>query len=161
MDRMHWLSELLTYRTLVKYLVVKDIKVKSRGTVLGILWTLMNPLLTIATYFVIFQYVFKVAIPDFLAFFLIAFLMWAFFSRTVSAAAVCITENQSLIGKAAFPLEALPLSAVLYQLFHHVVALAIAIPLVLTVLGPRVTWHVLWLVPVLLAFACLTLATAL
>ena len=46
----------------------------------------MNPLLTIG------------------AFFLIGFLMWVFFSRTVSAAATCITENESLIGKAAFPL---------------------------------------------------------
>jgi ABC-type polysaccharide/polyol phosphate export permease len=48
---MYWLPEVLAYRTLVKYLVLKDIKVKSRGTVLGVLWTLMNPLLTIGMYF--------------------------------------------------------------------------------------------------------------
>ena len=42
-----WLRRLLGYRTLVKYLVLKDIKVKSRGTYLGVAWTLVNPLLTI------------------------------------------------------------------------------------------------------------------
>lgn len=158
---MHWLSELLAYRTLVKYLVLKDIKVKSRGTVLGVLWTLMNPLLTISTYFVVFQYIFRVDIANFLTFFLIGFLMWVFFSRTVSAAATCIIENESLIGKAAFPLEALPIATVLYQLFHHVVALGIAIPLMLATRGAQMSWHALWIVPILLAFVCLTLATAL
>ena len=49
------LSRLIAYRTLVKYLVLKDIKVKSRGTYLGVAWTLMNPLITIVMYFVIFH----------------------------------------------------------------------------------------------------------
>jgi homopolymeric O-antigen transport system permease protein len=158
---MRWLPEVLAYRTLVKYLVLKDIKVRSRGTVLGILWTLMNPLLTIGMYFIVFRYIFRVEIANFLGFFLIGFLMWLFFSRTVSAATTCIIENGSLIGKTAFPLEALPIATVLYQLFHHLIALGIAIPLMLVTSGARMSWQVLWVVPVLLAFVCLTLATAL
>src|SRR5262245_62941782 len=142
---MNWLREVLRCRTLVKYLVLKDIKVKSRGTVLGILWTLLNPLLTIGTYFVVFQYIFRLDIPNFLAFFLVGFLMWVFFSRTIGAAATCIAENGSLIGKAAFPLEALPIATVLYQLFHHVIALGIAIPLMLASREVQISWHVLWI----------------
>jgi homopolymeric O-antigen transport system permease protein len=153
--------ELASYRTLVKYLVLKEIKAKSRGTVLGVVWTLMNPLLTICVYFVTFQYIFRIAIPNFLAFFIIGFLMWVFFSRTLSAAATCILENEALIKRAAFPLEVLPIGVLLYQLFHHAVALGIAVPLVLTLGGGQLSWQVLWMVPVLLAFIGLALGTAL
>jgi ABC-type polysaccharide/polyol phosphate export permease len=158
---MQWYRDLLAYRSLIKHLVLKEIKVKSRGTVLGIIWTLMNPLLTLTVYFVVFRYIFRIAIPNFVAFFLIAFLMWVFFSRTVSAAATCILDNQALIRQAAFPLEVLPVAVVLYNLFHHVVALSIAVPLMLTVWGGQLSWQVLWIGPVLVAFVALTLATAL
>ena len=153
--------QLVAYRTLLKYLVLKEIKVKSRGTYLGVAWTLLNPLLTIIVYFTVFQYIFRVAIPNFLAYFLIGFLMWAFFSRSITVAATCIHDNESIVKKSAFPLEVLPLTAVLYQGFHHVIALGIALPLIVGVLGGKLTWHLLWVGVVLAAFAALTLAVAL
>ena len=158
MDR---LSRLIAYRTLVKYLVLKDIKVKSRGTYLGVAWTLMNPLVTIAMYFVVFQYIFRVAIPNFVAFFLVGLLMWIFFSRAVSTAATCVIDNDAMVKKAAFPLEVLPVASVLYHLFHHLVALGLAVPLMLVVGGARLSWNLLWAVAVLLAFVSLSLALAL
>jgi homopolymeric O-antigen transport system permease protein len=153
--------QLIAYRTLVKYLVLKEIKVKSRGTYLGVAWTLMNPALTIAVYFIVFQYIFRVAIPNFLAFFLIGFLMWVFFSRAITVAATCILDNETIIKRSAFPLEVLPLTAVLYQGFHHVIALGIALPLIVAVSGGRLTWHLLWVGVLLAAFTVLTLAVAL
>ena len=103
--RFRWV---FAYRTLLKYLVLKEIKVKSRGTYLGVAWTLMNPLVTIVTYFVVFQYVFRVAIPNFVAFFLVGLLMWIFFSRAISTSATCVIDNEGMIKRAAFPLEMLP-----------------------------------------------------
>ena len=158
MDR---LSRLIAYRTLLKYLVLKDIKVKSRGTYLGVAWTLMNPLITIVTYFVVFQHVFRVATPNFLAFFLVGLLMWIFFARAISAAATCVIDNEGLIKRAAFPLETLPVASVLYHLFHHLVALALAVPLMLVFWGARLSWNLLWAAVVLLAFVGLSLAVAL
>ena len=158
MDR---LSRLIAYRTLVKYLVLKDIKVKSRGTYLGVAWTLMNPLVTIAMYFVVFQYIFRVAIPNFVAFFLVGLLMWIFFSRAVSTAATCVIDNDAMVKKAAFPLEVLPVASVLYHLFHHLVALGLAVPLMFVFWGARLSWNLLWAVAVLLAFVSLSLALAL
>lgn len=155
------LRRLIAYRALVKYLVLKEIKVRSRGTYLGVAWTLMNPLFTIVVYFVVFQYIFRVAIPNFLAFFLVGFLMWVFFSRTVSAAATCIIDNEAIIKKSAFPLETLPLAVVLYHLFHHVVALGIALPLMVIFWGAQLSWSLLWVGVVLGAFVCFTLAVAL
>jgi lipopolysaccharide transport system permease protein len=158
MDR---LSRLIAYRTLVKYLVLKDIKVKSRGTYLGVAWTLMNPLVTIVTYFVVFQFIFRVPIPNFLAFFLVGLLMWIFFSRAISTAATCVIENDAMVKQAAFPLEVLPVASVLYPLFHHLVALGLAVPLMLIFWGARLSWNLLWAVVVLLAFVAFSLALAL
>jgi ABC-type polysaccharide/polyol phosphate export permease len=155
------LKRLFAYRALVRYLVLKEIKVKSRGTYLGVAWTLMNPLLTMATYFVVFRYVFRVEIPNFLAYFLLGFLMWNFFSRTAISATTCIILNESIIRRATFPLETLPLAAVLYELFHHVVALALALPLMLAFWGARLSWHLPWVIAVMLAFVAFTVAVAL
>jgi homopolymeric O-antigen transport system permease protein len=155
------LNRLFAYRSLVKYLVLKEIKVRSRGSYLGVAWTLMNPLLTIVMYFVVFQYIFLVNIPNFLAFFLVGFLMWVFFSRTVTAAATCILDNEAIIKKSAFPLETLPLSVVLHHLFHHTMALGIALPLMVIFWGAKLSVNLLWVFVVLGAFVCFTLAVAL
>jgi ABC-type polysaccharide/polyol phosphate export permease len=155
------LERLIAYRALVKYLVLKEIKVRSRGTYLGVAWTLMHPLLTIVVYFVVFRYVFRVAIPNFLAFFLLGFLMYVFFSRVVTGATTCILANETIVKKLAFPLETLPLAVVLHHLFHHAVALGIALPLVVIFWGGKLSWSLLWVGPVLGAFVCFTLAVAL
>jgi ABC-type polysaccharide/polyol phosphate export permease len=152
---------ILAYRTLIKYLVMKDIKVRSRGTYLGIAWTLLNPLVSISVYFVVFRYIFQVAIPNFLSFFLAGFLMWAFFSRAAMAAVTCIVENEAIVRRSAFPLEVLPLATVLYQLFHHALALGIAFPLMVAFGGAKLTWHLLWVVGITAGFAAFTLAAAL
>ena len=158
---MNRLSRVIAYRTLLKYLVLKDIKVKSRGTYLGVAWTLMNPLVTIVMYFVVFQYIFRVAIPNFIAFFLIGLLMWIFFARAVSTAATCVGDNDAMVKKAAFPLELLPVASVLYHLFHHLVALGLAVPLLLVFREVQLSWNLMWVVVVLLAFVTFSLALAL
>src|SRR5215510_6540864 len=150
------LGRLFAYRALVKYLVLKEIKVRSRGTYLGVVWALMNPLLTISVYFVVFQYIFHAPIPNFLAFFLIGFLMLVFFSRAVSAAATCILDNEAIVKKSAFPLETLPLAVVLHHLFHHLVALAIALPLVVVFSGAKLSVNLLWVVVVVALFTGFT-----
>lgn len=155
------IRQLIAFRTLLKFLVLKEIKVKSRGTYLGVGWTLMNPLFTIIVYAVVFQYIFRVTIPNFLAFFLVGFLMWLFFSRAVTAAATCILDNEAVVKKSSFPLEVLPLAGVLYHLFHHLVALAIALPLMLVLWGAKVSWQLLWVGVVLAGFVGFTLAMAL
>jgi ABC-type polysaccharide/polyol phosphate export permease len=155
------LRHLFAYRTLIKYLVLKEIKVKSRGTFFGVAWTLMNPLFTIIVYFLVFRHIFRVPIPNFLAFFLLGFLMWAFFARTVSMAATAILDNENIVKRSAFPLEVLPLTVVLYNLFHHVIALGLALPLMLAFWGAAFSWHLLWVGAVLTAFVGFTLAIAL
>ena len=154
-------KRVLAYHTLVRYLVLKDLKVKSRGTYLGVAWTLMNPLLSLLIYFVIFRHVFRVQIANYFAFFLVGFVLWVFFSRAITAATTCLVENEGLVKRAVFPLEALPLSAVLYQLVHHLVALAVALLLMGLAGGMRFTWSLIAAAPLIVTFAVFTLALAL
>src|SRR5262245_32138827 len=155
--RVRWLY---SYRTLLKYLVLKEIKVKSRGTYLGIGWTLLNPLFTIVVYFVIFRHIFRVAIPDFLGFFLLGFLMWNYFSRSITSAATCVIENESMVKRSVFPLEILALTKVLYNLINYLIALGIALPLLIALWGGKLTWHLLWIVVVTVTFTAFTLAVS-
>ena len=141
--------------------MLKDIKVRSRGTYLGIAWALMNPLMSIGVYFVVFRYIFQVTIPNFLAFFVVGFLMWVFFSRAAMAAVTCIVDNEAIIRRSAFPLEVLPLATVLYHLYHHVLAFGIALALLESLGGARPTWHLFWIAGITAAFAVFTLAAAL
>jgi len=158
---MNRLSRVIAYRTLLKYLVLKDIKIKSRGTYLGVAWTLMNPLITIAMYFVVFQYIFQVAIPNFVAFLLIGLLMWLFFARAVSTAATCMIDNEGMIKRGAFPLELLPMASVLYHLFYHLVAFSLAVAVMFLLREVRLSWNLVWVVVVLVVFVGFSLAVSL
>jgi hypothetical protein len=143
MDR---LSRLIAYRTLVKYLVLKDIKVKSRGTYLGVAWTLMNPLVTIVTYFVVFQYVFRVTIPNFLAFFLVGLHVDLLLARHLHRGQVIendISSRRRSPRGAAGGVRSLPPSTIWSGL---------AVPLHAVFWGARLSWNLLWAVVVLLAF---------
>jgi len=151
----------LAYHTLVKYLVLKDLKVKSRGTYLGVVWTLLNPLLSLLIYFVIFRHVFRVQIPNYFSFFLVGFVLWVFFSRAITAATTSLVENEGLVKRAVFPLEVLPFSAVLYQFVHHLIALAVALLLMGILGGMQLTWSLIGVVPLIVTFAVFTLALAL
>jgi ABC-type polysaccharide/polyol phosphate export permease len=158
---MNRLSRVIAYRTLLKYLVLKDIKVKSRGTYLGVAWTLMNPLITIATYFVVFRHIFRVGVPNFVSFFLTGLLMWIFFSRAIATAATCVMDNEGMIKRGAFPLELLPMASVLYHLFYHLVAFALAVLLMCLFREVHLGWNLVWILVVLAVFVAFSLSLAL
>ena len=154
-------ARLFAYRTLLKYLVLKDLKVRSRGTYLGIAWTLVNPLLTLVMYVVVLKHVFRVGIPNFVSFFLVGLLMWMFFSRCMSKATTCILENEALVKESVFPLEILPLTVVVYHACHHAIALGIALPIMVVLGGAQISWNLLWFLATMVAFTLFTVAVSL
>jgi len=155
------LARILAYRTLLRCLVLKEIKVKSRGTYLGTAWTLVNPLVTILTYSVVFRLIFRVAIPNFLGFILVGILMWVFFSRVLTASTTAVVDAASLVKTSPFPLEILPLALVAYHLFHHLVALGLAVPFMFLIGSAQLGWSILLGGLVLACFVVFTAAAAL
>jgi ABC-2 type transport system permease protein len=119
------------FKYLIYNLVLRDLKVKYKGSTLGLLWSLLNPLLMIVVYTVAFKYVMKIKVPNFPIFLFSALLPWNFLSATLSMGVTSITENSNLVKKVYFPREVLPLSIVLVNLFHFCLSFLVLIPALL------------------------------
>lgn len=108
------------YRELLGNLVRKELKVKYKNSVLGFVWTLLNPALYLVVFSVVFQEVLRVQIPYYAIFFLSGLLVWNFFSTAVNSGTVSITSNAQLVQKVWFPREILPLAAVGAAMVHFI-----------------------------------------
>ncbi len=107
------LRELALYRTMLSNLMVKELSAKYRESFLGFLWSLLNPLLTMVVYTLVFTTIMRVNLPAFPVFLLSGTLAWNFMQLSVSSCATVITNNSNLVKKVYFPSEVLPLSIIL------------------------------------------------
>jgi len=138
------LRELVQYRELVKNLVIRDLKVRYKNSVLGFLWSLLNPLMMM----VIFTVVFTIMLPNntidrFPVFVLCALLPWNFFSSSVMTSIHSIVGNAHLIKKVYFPREVLPLSAVLANLVNFLLAMTVLFGMIFVFRTPLTVWALL------------------
>jgi len=120
------LRELFSYRELIENLVVRDLKVRYRSSVLGFFWSWLNPLLMMTVFTVVFTVMVpNLAIPKFPVFVLCALLPWNFFSAAVTSAMNSIVHNAHLTKKVYFPREILPISTVLSNLVNFLLSLPV------------------------------------
>jgi ABC-type polysaccharide/polyol phosphate export permease len=119
------------YRELLKHLVLKDLKLKYRGSWLGFVWSLVNPLMMLVVYLVAFKYILGVRGEGFVFLLLLAILAWTFFSNSLGMAAGGIVDNGALIKTVAFPRAVLPISSVFFNLAQYLLTAAVFIPLML------------------------------
>jgi len=118
--------ELLRYRDLIQNLVMRDLKVRYKSSVLGFLWSLLNPLLLMLVFTVVFTVMMPNAdIPKFPVFLLCALLPWNFFSSAMMGAVNSIVYNGSLIKKVYFPREIMPISVVLSTFVNFLLSLPV------------------------------------
>lgn len=112
---------------LMQSLVEKDLKVRYKRSLLGFLWFLLKPLFSMAVYTVVFTRIIRFggSIEHFSLFLLTGLLPWNFFSASLSASARTLLDNQKLIRSIYFPRAALPVSAVLANAFHMLMAMAV------------------------------------
>ena len=120
-----FLHQLYFYRELIKTLAAKEVKIKYKSATLGWLWSLLNPLLLMLIFCVVFTYIMKVKIENFPIFLLCALLPWFYLSFSLNAATTSIVDNASLIKKTFFPYEVIPLSIVLANLFNFLISLGL------------------------------------
>lgn len=119
-------NELLQYRELVRNLVVRDLKLRYKSSVLGFLWCLINPLLMMA----VFTLVFTVLLPNnqiqrFPLFILVGILAWNLHTSAVMGAINSVVGNAHLVQKVYFPREVLPISVVLSNTVNFLLALIV------------------------------------
>lgn len=108
----------LKYKTLLNELVVRDIKVRYRKSVLGLLWTVLNPLLMMCVITVVFSTLFRQNIPNFPIYYLAGSLTFSFNSEATSNGLYSIIGSASLIKKVYIPKYLFPISKVLSALVN-------------------------------------------
>ena len=126
----------MRYRFLFEQMVRRELRQKYKGSVLGVLWYLVNPLVLMGVYALVFSVLLKVAdVPDYPLFLLIGLIVWVFFSQALLAAAPSLVMNASLVRKVRFPREAIPGSVATVQLVTFLVMLALVVPVALVIRG--------------------------
>lgn len=101
------------YRELLKTNIKKDIRGRYKGSVLGVLWTFLNPLLQVFVYYIVFPYLMRgAAIPNYLVYLITGLIPWTYFLTTVSGGTTAIKANGPILKKVYFPREILLISQV-------------------------------------------------
>jgi ABC-2 type transport system permease protein len=139
---------------LLNQLVRKDLKVKYQGSVIGFAWSLANPLILLAIYYVVFTFVFKNRVPEYAIYLMAGLLPFSCFSQSVGGASQSVVASAGLVKKVRFPKLVLPLSSVGFAVVQFVLQLALLLVVVLVTTPGRFGLYSLLMVP---AFALLLL----
>jgi len=135
------LRELFAHRGLIENLVLRDLKVRYKNSVLGFLWSLLNPLLLMAVFTVVFTVMLpNLSIPKFPVFVMCALLPWNFFNTSVMSAINSVVYNSHLIKTVYFPREVLPISTVLSGFVNFLLALPVLLLLIIVFRVPITVW---------------------
>ena len=135
-------KNLYQYRELLKTNVKKEIRGRYKNSILGVLWSFLNPLLQLAVYALIFPLILKNDIPYYTIFVCVGLIPWTFFTTTVNQAAFTIIANGNIIKKVYFPREILPISVVTSNAVNFVISTIIILAFVI-IYGLGVTPYIL------------------
>ncbi len=142
--RPRWIDEaanLWTYRGLVHELVIRDIKVRYKRSVLGILWTMLAPLLNMIALTLVFSSLLKTAIQNYPAYFMTGSIFWAFFSQTTSTATAQTQASNEMAKRMFVPRSVFIASALGGGLVNLGLSL---IPLIAILLATGFPLHATW-----------------
>lgn len=109
----HLIDDCVKYGFLIKQLVARDFKTKYKRSVLGALWSFLNPILTMTIQYIVFSTIFRSGIENFPVYLLSASILFNFFTESVGNGLGSITGNVSLITKVSIPRYIYPVSRVL------------------------------------------------
>lgn len=124
-------ASMYSYRELLRNLVIKDLKLKYRGSVFGFLWSLVNPLLMIVVYTLAFTYILRVRSEGFIFYLMLGLLSWTFFANSASMSTGAIIDNAGLLKSVFFPRAILPIATVLFNLAQYVLTMSVFLPIMI------------------------------
>jgi ABC-2 type transport system permease protein len=103
---------IIEYRDMIFSLVKRELRGRYKGSVLGFLWTYINPLCQIIVYSVVFSTIFDVNIDKFYLYLAIGMMPWIFFGSSIQGGSTCIRAASDMVKKIYFPREVIPISYV-------------------------------------------------
>lgn len=130
-------------------LVVRDLKLRYRRSLLGMLWTLLNPLAQLLVLSLVFRLVLRLDIPNYSLFLFSGLLSWNWFTASLHTGTGSIVDNRDLIHQPGFPAAILPVVTVASNFIHYLLALPIL--LVFMILSGIPISGAFWALPVIFA----------
>jgi len=124
------LARLWRFRELLRVLVIRNTKLKYQRSVLGFLWTLLNPLLLISILLAVFTHVIRIPIADYWAFLISGYFVFHCIGQTVTASAFVYVEHATMLRSVALPVEAPVLAAVMSRFIEYLVELVLILLLI-------------------------------
>jgi lipopolysaccharide transport system permease protein len=110
-------ADLYRYRELFGNLFRRDLQTRYKGSALGVAWSLLNPLILLGIYFLVFSLLWKVAsVPHYGLYLLVGLALWLFFSTSLTMGSRSMVDSAALVKKVRFPRQLVPLSVVATQL---------------------------------------------
>ncbi|MCJ7543134.1 MAG: ABC transporter permease [Phycisphaerae bacterium] len=127
---LRFLRRLLSNRSMIWAMALREMRGRYAGTLVGLVWSVLHPLMMILIYWVVFSLGFRIkpsGDTPFIIYFLCGLLPWAAFSETVTASTHAITGNPHLVKKAIFPTEVLPFVHLVASMVSHIIMLLILV----------------------------------
>ncbi len=154
------LKEIYKYREMIYSLVRKDLRGRYKGSVLGFMWTFVNPLLQLLVYNFVFSTILKVQIDKFYLYLFIGLIPWIFFSAALTGGSVSIISQKDLVKKIYFPREVVPISYVTSSFVNMLLSFVVVFAVVI-ISGVKLSvWGLMCLPAIMLVeyFLCLGIA---
>lgn len=157
---LHELRELWRYRDLLRLLVSNSIKTRYKRSALGVLWTLLNPLLTTIVLSIAFAQLFRFQIENYTIYLLVGLIFWSFFSQTTTQSMSNLIWGSSLIKRIYIPRTIFAISVMGNALTNFLLTL-IPLALIMLFTHHRFTLALLWLPLAVLLMVMFTLGLSL
>lgn len=143
------IKEILSYQDMTNSLVKRELRGKYAKSVLGFLWSFLNPMFQILIYTFVFTVIFHNDMEHYYIFLMTGLLPWTFFSDSFSTGSVSINVNAEMVKKIYFPREVLVISEVNAKLVNFLLSLIVmAVFIILS--GTGFSWHIVFLPLILL-----------
>ena len=138
------MNNLLKYKTFLYTLIKKNLRGKYKKSILGILWSFLNPILQVIIFVIILPFILKTKEENFLIFVLCGVIPWNWFASSVNLATTAITSEEGLIRKIYFPRYMLPLSITISTCVNFLISIII-IFVCAFITHLTITWHIIFL----------------
>lgn len=119
---MKLVKDLFNYSEFLKSNVKKDIRGKYKGSFLGVLWSFINPLLSVLVYAIVFPYIMRIKVENYLIYLITGIIPWTFFTSAINTGIISILSNADIIKKVYFPRIILPISSVTSALVNFFIS---------------------------------------
>ena len=128
---MEHLKEVAGYGDMIKSLVKRELRGKYKGSVLGFLWTFINPLCQIIVYTIVFSVIVRNDLQQFYVYMITGMIPWMFFDMSLRLGSGCVRYQGDLLKKIYFPREVLPISTVTANFINMLLCFIIVFAVIL------------------------------